>query len=314
MLFGGKVIHVGQWFLLSKLMDPQSYRRNHAHLSDVVEDKEFIPTCPASLPVGIVPNPLRQTKPSKSSGGALSGLELSEGILQPAFDAGTTRYTTLVGVSVSTITVSPTAAVMWDGVNATVKVNGDSITSGSPSNPISLPCSFLLRPCALSEAGANTILTIEVTTQDGTKTQRYTVDVKRAAVSKGYVCTLVCSLVITLAILLAFVVPILMLDETDGPECNGSVHLCSKRVDEVVFATSYMSHATIENKIYPAVQNVAVAKQLTGGIRAMHIAVWPCSTDATAACTCTQVSHIDQCDISLTNAGVTGLRTWRTEV
>ena len=296
---GGKVIHVGQWFLLSKLMDPQSYKMP-AHFSDVVEDREFIATCFDSCSdVGIVLNPLRQPKPgqSKSSGGALSCLELSEGILEPAFDTGNTLYTTLVGVSVSTITVAPTAASQ-----ATVKVNGDIVTCGSQSNPISL------------RAGAKTVLTVEVTTQNGIQTEIYTVAVKRASVSKVYVCTLVCSLIITLAIVLAFVVPILMLDESDGPECNGSVHLCSKRVDEVVFPTAYMSHATIENKIYPAVQNMAVAKQLTGGIRGMHIAVWPCSADATAACACTQVSHIDQCDNSLTNAGVTGLCTRRTEV
>lgn len=97
-----------------------------------------------------------------SSNADLSNLTLSDGALTPVFAAGTTTYTSTVPASVSEVTVTPTLA----DANASVTVEGVSVTSGAASDPISL------------SYGANTITT-EVTAQDGVTTKTYTVDVTR---------------------------------------------------------------------------------------------------------------------------------------
>jgi len=94
----------------------------------------------------------------------LSALTLSSGTLTPAFAPGTTGYTASVPNSVSTLTLTPGA----DDANATVKVNGAAVASGSASPGISLI------------VGPNTINTV-VTAQDGVTKQTYTVTVTRAA-------------------------------------------------------------------------------------------------------------------------------------
>ncbi|WP_213413342.1 cadherin-like beta sandwich domain-containing protein, partial [Xylanibacillus composti] len=75
-------------------------------------------------------------------------------------------YTVNVGNEVTQVTVTP--AVSHDA--ATVKVNGDAVTSGSASDPIPL------------NVGPNTI-EVEVSAEDGTTTKTYTVTVVRAASS-----------------------------------------------------------------------------------------------------------------------------------
>ncbi|MFF2158146.1 cadherin-like beta sandwich domain-containing protein [Paenibacillus chitinolyticus] len=98
-----------------------------------------------------------------STNANLSNLTLSAGTLSPAFASGTTGYTADVSNGTASINVTPTVA---DGT-ATVKVNGSTVASGSPSS-ISL------------SVGANTI-TVVVTAQDGTTQKTYTVTVTRAA-------------------------------------------------------------------------------------------------------------------------------------
>ncbi|MGW9321820.1 cadherin-like beta sandwich domain-containing protein, partial [Paenibacillus chitinolyticus] len=98
-----------------------------------------------------------------STNANLSNLTLSAGTLSPAFASGTTGYTADVSNGTASINVTPTVA---DGT-ATVKVNGSTVASGSPS-PVSL------------NVGANPI-TVEVTAQDGTTKKTYTVSVTRAA-------------------------------------------------------------------------------------------------------------------------------------
>ncbi len=97
-----------------------------------------------------------------STDATLSGLSLSSGTLTPAFDGGTSAYTASVPYSTGSITVTPTT----NNSNATVEVNGLPVSSGSPSEPISL------------NVGTNTI-NVDVTAQDGTTTQTYTLDVTR---------------------------------------------------------------------------------------------------------------------------------------
>jgi hypothetical protein len=103
-------------------------------------------------------------KSAASSNAGLSGLTLSEGTLNPAFDTTTTGYMVSVANSVSSITVTPT----FVDSTATVTVNGTTATSDSASDLISL------------SVGSNTVNVI-VTAQDGT-TKTYTVTVMRVTV------------------------------------------------------------------------------------------------------------------------------------
>jgi len=98
----------------------------------------------------------------------LAGLTLSSGTLNPVFATATVTYHNPVGNAVTSITITPTTS----DVNATVKVNGVAVTSGSASAAISL------------NVGVNVISTV-VTAQDGTTTKTYTVTVNRAASSNA---------------------------------------------------------------------------------------------------------------------------------
>ena len=94
---------------------------------------------------------------------ALAGLALSEGILSPAFVSGTTAYATDVSYATSVLTVTATTA----DTAATILINGQAATSGSPSAPLDL------------NPGSNPV-EIVVTAQDGVTTTSYTVTVTRA--------------------------------------------------------------------------------------------------------------------------------------
>ena len=99
--------------------------------------------------------------PSKNDN--LSSLTMSKGTFSPTFASGTTSYTDAVGNTVTSVTVTPTTS----GGNATVKVNGTAVASGTASSPINL------------NVGANTV-SVVVTAQDGITTKTYTVTVNRA--------------------------------------------------------------------------------------------------------------------------------------
>ena len=96
-----------------------------------------------------------------NSDASLSGLSISQGALSPAFAGGTYAYTAWAANSVYALTVTPTT----NDINATVTVNGTTVTSGTASPDIPL------------SAGNNTI-TIIATAQNG-NTQTYTVTVTR---------------------------------------------------------------------------------------------------------------------------------------
>ncbi len=99
-----------------------------------------------------------------SSDATLSGLTISDGTLTPAFDSSRTAYTATVAYSVASVTVTPTV----NESNATVAVNGSGVTSGSPSQAISLT------------AGQSNDVNVVVTAQDGVTTNTYTIAVTRS--------------------------------------------------------------------------------------------------------------------------------------
>ena len=101
-----------------------------------------------------------------SNDATLSNLVISSGTLTPVFASATIVYTDGVAYASTSVTVTPTA----NESHATITVNGNAVTSGSPSGAINL------------NVGANTI-TVVVTAQDGTTTDTYTIAVTRAAPS-----------------------------------------------------------------------------------------------------------------------------------
>ena len=108
----------------------------------------------------------------------LSGLVISDGVLDPAFDPGAFRYTAGVGNSVDEVTATSTVA----DADATVTVTVDT---GATVNRSGSDYTFDL------DVGSN-LVTIEVTAQDGT-TQTYTVTVTRAESSDATLSGLVIS-------------------------------------------------------------------------------------------------------------------------
>jgi hypothetical protein len=99
-----------------------------------------------------------------SNNAALSNLVLTTATLSPTFASGTTTYTASVPNATASLTVTPTRAQ----ANATIRVNGTTVASGSASGSIAL------------SPGSN-LINIVVTAQDAVTTQTYAVTVTRAA-------------------------------------------------------------------------------------------------------------------------------------
>jgi hypothetical protein len=102
------------------------------------------------------------TKPSLDAN--LISLDISDGVLNPAFNPDITLYSVgPLSAAVLSVTVTPTA---YDS-GATITVNGTPVASGMASSPISL-------------TGVVTIIGIAVTSSDGLTTKDYTVAVHKA--------------------------------------------------------------------------------------------------------------------------------------
>jgi len=99
-----------------------------------------------------------------SSNANLSALKPGAGTLSPAFTAATTSYTDNVVNGVTSISFTPTTAL----VGETVTINGIAVASGTASSPVAL------------NVGAN-VFSVMVTAQDGVTTKTYTVVVTRAS-------------------------------------------------------------------------------------------------------------------------------------
>src|SRR6266446_1763756 len=119
-------------------------------------------------------NEVSLTTSAPSNNASLASLVSSAGTLTPVFASGTTSYTASVANATTSITITPTAA---DG-NATVKVNGVTVSSGSASGSISL------------NVGSNIITTV-VTAQDGITTKTYTLTVTRAGATNADLASLI---------------------------------------------------------------------------------------------------------------------------
>jgi gliding motility-associated-like protein len=98
---------------------------------------------------------------TESTDATLAGLTVDEGTLNPVFSSSQTSY----GFSVNNNIASFTLTATVNQQNASINVNGTTITSGSPKN------------IALN-TGPNNINVI-VTAQDGSTTQQYTLNVFR---------------------------------------------------------------------------------------------------------------------------------------
>jgi hypothetical protein len=109
------------------------------------------------------------SQPVLSTDATLSALAVSNSSLSPAFSSSTVGYTVTVANSITSYTVTPTV----NQANATIKVNGSTVTSGSASQAIGLG------------VGDNPIYVV-VTAQDGTTTKTYTVIVTRPGSTPTY--------------------------------------------------------------------------------------------------------------------------------
>jgi hypothetical protein len=107
---------------------------------------------------------LTVNRATPSSNANLSNLSPSVGTLDPAFSSATSGYTVNVANSVNIIRFIPVAAEL----TSTITVNGELVSSGSQSAPISL------------NVGVNSVI-ILVTAEDGATSRTYAISVKRAA-------------------------------------------------------------------------------------------------------------------------------------
>ncbi len=98
-----------------------------------------------------------------SSNAKLASLTPSVGALDPGFNPDSFDYAVAVANAVESIALTPTAA----DANATITVNGQSVTSGGVSQAIALPV-------------GSTAISVVVTAGDGTTTRTYTVTAMRA--------------------------------------------------------------------------------------------------------------------------------------
>ncbi len=115
------------------------------------------------------------TPPPPSTDATLSGLSLGTGVtLDPAFAPGTTSYTAAVGNAVDEVTVTATTT----DTNATPEFLDASDTTLDDADDVANGHQVAL-------AVGDTVFKVQVTAEDGTTTQTYTVTVTRAAAGES---------------------------------------------------------------------------------------------------------------------------------
>jgi alpha-tubulin suppressor-like RCC1 family protein len=100
----------------------------------------------------------------------LSGLTLDPGSLSPNFNSGTLNYTASVPAATTTLRVTPNAT----DANATIRVNGNPVVSGTPSEAIAI-------------TSIPTTITVQVIAQNGADNKIYIIAITNVAPSfAGY--------------------------------------------------------------------------------------------------------------------------------
>lgn len=135
-------------------MDPDRFVRGHSYL-DYFFEGEYEKL---QNGYGIDLGDLGIYTPGKMNAD-LSGLSLSVGTLEPAFEAATTQYQVVLK-DVDSMKVTPVAK----SSKATIKVNGTAVESGTASQTINTP-------------DGDTLITVNVTAEDGTKEKVYRIKV-----------------------------------------------------------------------------------------------------------------------------------------
>ncbi len=147
---------------------PEPWTRHFARGIPLLFFGLFIASCGGGNDDSMRPSPIL------GSNATLASLSINGADLDPAFDSSVTDYTAAVGFAAKSTQVTATA----EDVSANVSVNGTAVNSGVASDSIPL------------DVGTNTI-TVNVTAEDGTTTQTYTVVVVRqsapAFAQKAYV-------------------------------------------------------------------------------------------------------------------------------
>ena len=92
-------------------------------------------------------------------GAYLSNLVPSSGVLSPAFNISTMSYTDTVDTSTTSITLTPTAC----DSTGTITVNGSPVTSGAPSQAITLNYGVTTIPVVVTDAGQSNTYNVAVT-------------------------------------------------------------------------------------------------------------------------------------------------------
>lgn len=131
----------------------------------------------AALVESLPSNEVSYTAPggTLSTNANLSAVVLSAGTLSPSFSSGITAYTASVSNSTTSLTVRPTVTQ----ANATLKINGLTVASGSTGGAI------------MSLAVGPNVVRMVVTAQDGVTTKTYTLTVTRTASSDAKLAALV---------------------------------------------------------------------------------------------------------------------------
>ncbi|AOY77997.1 cadherin-like beta sandwich domain-containing protein [Clostridium formicaceticum] len=91
----------------------------------------------------------------------LLGLAISSGILNPVFSQKTFSYTVQVEENITSVRVTPTA----EAANANIKVDGEDVASGTPSEPIILGVGDKNIPIIVTTGPVNQSYTIKVIKQ-----------------------------------------------------------------------------------------------------------------------------------------------------
>lgn len=115
-----------------------------------------------AIPFSATIKPSGQPVFATATATGLTDLAVTGAILIPEFNAGVKDYVATAATEIVTVTVTPTAS-------GTIKVNGNTVVSESPSGDITL-----------GAAGTITVITIEVA-ETNKAAKKYTISVARAA-------------------------------------------------------------------------------------------------------------------------------------